>query len=212
VDSAGALIDLVRRYGFDESAEESRRLLRYLRLLEKWNTRINLTASTAWPAIGPLFEEALWAARYFPEKGGSHLDIGSGAGFPAIPMHIMRPTSRLELLESRTKRAVFLEAAVAELQLAETAVVCERAEVYLRSRLISQFDVISWKAIRLSNKAFGLLVDLSGPDSRFWLFHGAELPVVDPAEFGRRLVLLRCENFPGHAGWRLSIYEKRCCS
>jgi 16S rRNA (guanine(527)-N(7))-methyltransferase RsmG len=203
-------MDLVRRFGLDENAEEASQLLRYLRLLEKWNTRINLTASTAWPAIGPLFEEALWAARYFPEKGGHRLDIGSGAGFPAIPMHIMCPATRLELLESRTRRAVFLETAIAELQLVETRVVCERAEAYLRSRLISPFDVISWKAIKLSNEAFGLLVDLSRPDSRFWLFHGAELPVVDPAEVDRRLILLRRENFPGRAAWQLSIYEKRC--
>lgn len=210
MDSAGSLRELVRRFGMEENAEGSDKLLRYLRLLEKWNTRINLTASTAWPAIGPLFEEALWAARYFPEKGGRHLDIGSGAGFPAIPMHIMRPAKRLELVESRTKRAVFLEAAVAELQLAETGVVCERAEAYLRSRLISQFDLISWKAIKLDKEAFGLLMDLSRPDSRFWLFHGAQLPVADAAEVDRRLVLLRRENFPGRAGWQLSIYEKRC--
>ena len=209
MDSAGALRELVRRFGLDGDAEESGRLLRYLRLLEKWNTRINLTASTAWPAIGPLFEEALWAAGYYPEKGGCHLDIGSGAGFPAIPMHIVRPALRLELLESRVKRAVFLEAAVAELQLAATTVVCQRAEAYLRSQVVSEFDVVSWKAIKLSSEAFGLLLGVSGPDCRFWLFHGAELPVAAPEEVERRLILLRRENFPGRAGWQLSIYEKR---
>jgi 16S rRNA (guanine(527)-N(7))-methyltransferase RsmG len=209
VDSAGALIDLVRRYGFDEGAEESRRLLRYLKLLEKWNKRINLTASTAWPAIGLLFEEALWAARYFPEKGGSHLDIGSGAGFPAIPLHIMRPALRLVLLESRVKRAVFLEEAVAELQLAGTTVVCQRAEAYLRSQAASGCDVVSWKGIRLSSEVFGLLLAVCRPDTRFWLFHGTGLSVADPKEVERRLMLLRRENFPGRAGWQLSIYEKR---
>jgi 16S rRNA (guanine(527)-N(7))-methyltransferase RsmG len=209
VDSAGALRELVERFGLDGNSEEFRRLLSYLRLLEKWNTRINLTASTAWPAIGPLFEEALWAARYFPEKGGHHLDIGSGAGFPAIPMHIMRAATRLELLESRTKKAVFLEAAVAELQLAATGVVCERAEVYLRSRVISEFDVVSWKGIKLSSEAFGLLLGASRQDTRFWLFHGTGLSVADPDQVARRLVPLQREHFPGHTGWQLSIYVKR---
>lgn len=210
MDSRGALMDLVRRFGLDGNAEKSDRLLRYLRLLEKWNTRINLTASTAWTAIGPLFEEALWAAGYFPEKDGRHLDIGSGAGFPAIPMHIVCPRMHLELLESRTRRAVFLEAVIAELQLADTKVICDRAETYLRNRSVPPFDVISWKAIKLSNEAFGLLMDVTRPDSRFWLFHGADLPVADPADIDRRLILLRRESFPGRAAWQLSIYEKRC--
>ena len=106
----------------------------------------------------------------------------------------------LELLESRTRRAVFLEAVIAELQLADTKVVCDRAETYLRNRSVPPFDVISWKAIKLSNEAFGLLMDVSRPDSRFWLFHGADLPVADPADIDRRLILLRRERFPGARG------------
>jgi 16S rRNA (guanine(527)-N(7))-methyltransferase RsmG len=202
-------MELARRFGLDENAEESGRLLRYLRLLEKWNRRINLTASTAWPAIGPLFEEALWTAGFLPEKDRRHLDIGSGAGFPAIPMHILRPAESLELLESRSRRAVFLETAIAELQLAGIRVVCERAETYLRNRPVLPFDLISWKAIKLGREAFGLVTANSRRDCRFWLFHGAELPVADPEEADRRLGLLRRESFPGRAGWRLSIYEKR---
>lgn len=209
VDSAVALRELARRFGLDEEGGESGKLLRYLRLLEKWNFRINLTASTAWPAIGVLFEEALWAAGYFPTQGSCHLDIGSGAGFPAIPLHIVRPALRLELLESRVRRAVFLESAVAELQMAATTVVCQRAEDYFRRRAAFEFNLVSWKGIKLSSEVFGLLMEMSRPGTRFWIFHGDDLPVADPDDLERRLTLMRRNDFPGRSGWQLSIYEKR---
>jgi len=210
MNSESALRELGRRFGLEDRGHEVQRLLLYLRLLEKWNARINLTASTAWPAIGVLFEEALWAAGFFPEGGARHLDIGSGAGFPSIPLHIVRPALRLELLESRVKRAVFLESAVAELKLSGTAVVCQRAESYLRRQAAFEFDVISWKGIRISREAFDLLMEACRPGARFWIFHGGRLPVADPAELRRRLTLVRSEEFPGRPGWQLSIYEKGC--
>ena len=209
MDSAAALSELARRFGLDEKGEEAGRLLRYLRLLEKWNARINLTASTAWPAIGVMFEEALWAAGYLPTQGVFHLDIGSGAGFPAIPLHIVRPALRLELLESRAKRAVFLESAVAELGMTATRVVCQRAEDYFRGQAAFGFDLVSWKGIKLSGDVFGLLMGLSRPGTHFWIFHGDELPVADPDELDRQLKLLKRNDFPGRSGWQLSIYEKR---
>ena len=209
MDSAVALRKLGRRFGLDEKGEESERLVRYLRLLEKWNARMNLTASTAWPAISVLFEEALWSARFFPAEGACHLDIGSGAGFPAIPMHIVRPAVRLELLESRARRAAFLESAVAELPLAGATVVCRRAEAYFRRQAGFDFDVVSWKGIKLSSEVFGLLMDISRPDTRFWMFHGSDVPVADPEELERRLILVERDEFPGRSGWQLSIYERR---
>jgi 16S rRNA (guanine527-N7)-methyltransferase len=209
LESDEALKGLVRSYGLDEKGEAAERLLRYLHLLEKWNKRINLTASTAWPEIGVLFEEALWASRYFPEKAAGHLDIGSGAGFPAIPIHIVKPAMRLEMLESRVKRAVFLESAVATLQLPRAKVVCQRGEAYFRHEAPVEFDVISWKAIKLSNDLIGLLMRASRQETRFWLFHGDDLPVADPEAFERRTILLMRKDFPVRTGWRLSVYEKR---
>jgi 16S rRNA (guanine527-N7)-methyltransferase len=209
MDSVGALTALAGRYGVDAASEEARRLCCYQALLEKWNARINLTASTAWPALGLLFEEALWAARFYPRAGSFHLDIGSGAGFPAVPLRILRPDMRLVLVDSRAKRCAFLETVAAELQLEGTEIVCQRAEMYLRSQLDRSWDAVSWKGIKLSNEAVDLLLAGSRGGTRYWLFQGSELPFADPAHARGRLRVIRCENFPGRPGWHLSILEKQ---
>src|SRR5882672_2080154 len=63
----------------------------------------------------------------------SALDIGSGGGFPGIPLAIVWPTSRFTILESREKKAGFLERAVRELGLRNVTVACGRLEEYGRS-------------------------------------------------------------------------------
>lgn len=206
MDAARALGQLLVQYGVEEESEEALRLQRYLALLEKWNAHVNLTASTAWSALGWLFEEALWAARCYPQTGVAHLDIGSGAGFPAVPLRILRPAMRLRLVESRNRRGAFLETVAAELGLDGTEVVCCRAEQYLRSEPAPEFDIVSWKAVKLGTTAMDLLLAASKPDTQIWLFHGAELPIENPARAQRRLRLLRREHFPGRPRRQLSVF------
>jgi 16S rRNA (guanine(527)-N(7))-methyltransferase RsmG len=185
---------------------EVRLLLTYLALLEKWNPRVNLTATTNWDELGSLFAEAIWAAGFYPKGPLAHLDIGSGAGFPAIPMRVMLPEMRLYMVESRTKRAAFLETVVTGLRLEGSRVICSRVEENLRSREAPPFDIVSWKGLRLSSDAFELLLAASGPKTQFWIFHGQELPLEAPERAGKVLTLARREHFPGRPGWQLSIY------
>jgi 16S rRNA (guanine527-N7)-methyltransferase len=207
MNSADGLRELIARHGIREGSEEARRLFAYLALLEKWNDGINLTASTSWSSLARFFEEALWAARLYPQARVTHIDIGSGAGFPAVPMRILRPAMRLLLVESRAKRAVFLETVTKELGLHGTEVVCRRAEEYLRSQPLPQFDIVSWKGLKLSSEALDGLLAASKPETRLWLFHGAELPLEEPATALKSLRLVQREHFPGRLIWQLSIYE-----
>jgi 16S rRNA (guanine527-N7)-methyltransferase len=71
------------------------------------------------------------------------LDIGSGAGFPGIPVAVARPDIQVALLDSNHKKAAFLRQAVAELQLKNATVVCERVEVW---RAAEKFDCIISRA------------------------------------------------------------------
>jgi len=203
---AGGLIALAGRYGVLEGSEELRRLLEYWALLRKWNTKMNLTASTAWVEISWLFEEALWAAVFYPTGGLDHLDLGSGAGFPAIPLKIMRPGMRLRMVEGRSKRAVFLETAAERLGLMETEVFCGRVEEYLDRTALQGFDVVSWKGLKLSPQDFRLILKRSRPQTHIWLFHGSNLPMADPSTL-HTLPLVRRERFPSESSRWLSVYS-----
>lgn len=207
MNSGDGLRELIAHHGIRESSDEARRLLAYLALLEKWNAGINLTASTEWSSLVKLFEEAMWASSLYPQASVTHIDIGSGAGFPAVPMRILRPAMRLLLVESRAKRAVFLETVAKELCLDNTEVVCLRAEEYLRSRPLPQFDIVSWKGLRLRSEALDGLLAASKPETRLWLFHGPRLPLEDPLAALKSLRLVQREHFPGRPNWQLSIYE-----
>ena len=199
--------ELILCQGLTEDSAEAVRLRCYLALLEKWNARINLTAATEWSAVGRLFGEALWAARFYPGTTGRHLDIGSGAGFPAIPMKIMIPGMRLDLVESRARRAAFLETVAAELRLENVRVFCRRIEEHLGDPEVPAYDTVSWKGLKLSRGAWKLLRERSLAATQLWLFHGARLPLADPRAAAGHLGLVARRPTPGHAGHYLSIYH-----
>lgn len=196
---------LLLRYRIEADSAEARSFSAYLRLLQKWNARVNLTASTDWPALGWLFEEALWAAQFYTLGPAVHLDIGSGAGFPALLLRILRPSMRLRLVECRARRAAFLETAAAELRLEGTEVIGRKIEEYLRPGTAPGFDIVSWKGLKLGTAALRMLAGASTPATRFWLFHGPELPLAEPAQAPAVMKLLQRESFPGRPGRCLSI-------
>jgi 16S rRNA (guanine(527)-N(7))-methyltransferase RsmG len=198
----------MREYGLDTESGAARRLLDYLALLTKWNARIDLTAGTDWARIGPFFRESLWASGFYPIWADSMLDIGSGAGFPAIPMRILIPRIRLDMIESRAKRAAFLETTVGELGLEGASVHCRRLEEHLRRRS-SVWDCIAWKGLRLSGKDLAGLRERAHAETQFWMFHGKRLAIEKPEFMARDFSMIRSEKCIGRKEWRLSIYTVR---
>jgi len=208
VESVAALKNLLTEYGLDPQSEAARQMMVYLALLKKWNARINLTAGTDWRQVGPFFQEGIWASGFFSREADSLLDIGSGAGFPAIPIRIMVPRIRLDMVESRAKKAAFLETVVGELKLNGASVHSKRLREHLReSKRI--WDCISWKGLKLSYRDLEGLRAHARPRTQFWMLHGKDLAVEDPETMAREFVLLRREECAGRKEWRLSIYLPR---
>jgi len=200
---------LAREFGSESPVRDVGPMVRYLHLLEKWNLRVNLTGSVEWRILRPLFEEAIWASRLYPASLRKHLDIGSGAGFPAIPLRILNPWIHLEMVESRLKRAVFLESAVHELGLRNTSVHNLRAEQYLRRAGPGGWDCVSWKGIKLNEDLVQLLCERSAHYTQFWMFHGREPAVTSVPMLEEKLTLVGRHAFPAGRNWYLSIYRKR---
>lgn len=137
--------------GIPTAADVPAQLLRYHELLLDWNTRMDLTAVT---------EEIEMIDRHYIDSlmvltvpgllntSGSLIDVGTGAGFPGLPLAIACPSMQVTLLDSLQKRLTFLQAVIDELQLTNVTLVHARAEDGARlPRLREQFDTAVARAV-----------------------------------------------------------------
>lgn len=115
----------------------------YLELLLKWNARMNLTAiRKPEEIVRRHFGESLFAGTHLGQCG-TLLDLGSGAGFPGVPIQLMRPDVKVTLAESQGKKAAFLREVVRELGL-QTEVWAARVETMPVER---GFDSVAMRAV-----------------------------------------------------------------
>jgi 16S rRNA (guanine527-N7)-methyltransferase len=116
----------------------------YLDLLLKWNARTNLTAiRDPEEIVRRHFGESLFAARHLDPDATTLLDFGSGAGFPGLPIALLRPEITVTLAESQNKKATFLREVVRTLNLT-TEVWPNRVEAMPATR---HFDVVALRAV-----------------------------------------------------------------
>jgi 16S rRNA (guanine(527)-N(7))-methyltransferase GidB len=116
----------------------------YLDLLLKWNARTNLTAiREPEEIVRRHFGESLFAARHLGAEVETLLDLGSGAGFPGLPIALLRPGIRVTLAESQHKKASFLREAVRTLGIS-AEVWADRAESMPSE---SRFHTVALRAV-----------------------------------------------------------------
>ncbi len=210
MESVDGLKQIMGEAGMAPGSEKARKLLIYLELLQKWNARINLTASTEWRSLRPLFLEGIRASKIYPPEANTHLDIGSGAGFPAIILRILVPRIQLELVEGRGKRSFFLETVLHTLHMDNSFVHVERLEMLLQGCDPGRiWDCITWKGLKLNARDLTGLLRHANDHTQFWMFHGRELAVEEPEHFGKFFRLLRREQLDEGKYWMLSIYSRQ---
>jgi len=101
----------------------------YMSILLTWNERINLTAiRDPLEILNRHFCECMYAASTVPVEDGRLADVGSGAGFPGLPLKIIRPGLQVVLIESNVKKATFLAEVIRDLGLAGARVLVSRYE------------------------------------------------------------------------------------
>jgi 16S rRNA (guanine527-N7)-methyltransferase len=143
--SESAIANLLIPYLAEVPAPLLPQLSTYLDLLLKWNARTNLTAIRD-PAeiVRRHFGESLFAARHLDPGTTTLLDFGSGAGFPGLPIALLRSDIQVTLAESQNKKATFLREAVRSLNLPSTEVWPDRVELMPALR---QFHTIALRAV-----------------------------------------------------------------
>ena len=129
--------------GISASDAQCARMAAHLELIAKWNRVHNLTAVRETGQMVSL--HLLDSLSLVPHLGTARtlLDVGSGPGFPGIPIAIVRPDIQVTLLDSSNKKCVFLEQARTELGLENVSVACERVEQW---RPEGKFDIVVSRA------------------------------------------------------------------
>jgi 16S rRNA (guanine527-N7)-methyltransferase len=132
---------------FDEVKYEQ--FVEYKDLIQEWNEKINLTAITDDEGIMKKHFIDSIKVFNFPELHGARsvVDIGTGAGFPGVPMKIVKPDMEVVLLDSLMKRVNFLNEVIAKLGLKGIKAVHGRAEDYAKVEYRDYFDAAVSRAV-----------------------------------------------------------------
>ncbi len=136
-------------WGLPLTETQLKQFAAYTSTLQIWNVRVNLTAIIDAEGIFVRhFLDSLRCACAWGDTPASLIDIGSGAGFPGIPLKILRPTLRLTLVESVGKKAAFLRHIVEQLALDDVTVLDSRVELIgHQPQHREQYDVATARAV-----------------------------------------------------------------
>lgn len=130
------------------SEEQYNQFYKYMNLLIEWNKKINLTAIIEpKEIILKHFVDSLTIAKYI-EENKKVADVGTGAGFPGIPLKIYRKDLKITLIDSLNKRLNFLNEVISELELKEITTVHGRAEELGQNKEYRErFDIVTSRAV-----------------------------------------------------------------
>ena len=146
----------------------------YLDILAVWNRKMNLTAlEDEDGAIDRLLLEPAMAVRFVPIDATGFLDVGSGAGSPAIPLKISLPWMRVWMVESKVRKSAFLREVVRQLGLELAEVETARFEALVaREDIRRAVDLVTIRAVRLDKALWAALEAFVPPNASVFLFGG----------------------------------------
>ena len=155
------LVEGAKELGIELSERQIEQFLTYLEILQDWNKRMNLTSlKDPREIIITHFLDSLTILKAIEIKEISAIDIGTGAGFPGIPLKILRPEISLTLLDSLKKKIEFLEYLSKSLKLEGVETIWGRAEEYGRKKgYRGSYDIVLARALARLN----ILVELGIP-------------------------------------------------
>jgi 16S rRNA (guanine527-N7)-methyltransferase len=165
-----------RRAGITPEPRLLEQLEIYYRLLATWNEKINLTAldlrEANDEAIDRLLVEPLVAARQAPPAARRMIDIGSGGGSPAIPFALATPGLALLMVESKTRKSVFLREAIRSLSIEAEVVTGRFEELLARPDLHEAHDLLTIRAVRIEARVLLGLQAFLRRRGQLFLFRG----------------------------------------
>jgi len=136
--------------GLQLSKEQYEKFIIYMKLLQEWNEKVNLTAIVEdEDVIKKHFIDSIKAFKRDEfKKAKTLIDVGTGAGFPGLPIAIMKSDIKVTLLDSLNKRVNFLNTVINKLELTNIKTIHSRAEDGARDKkLREKFDIATSRAV-----------------------------------------------------------------
>ncbi len=174
-DVAAGLRRRAAKAGVPMTGELVAKLAVYYELLLRWNEKINLTSvGDRDQSLDRMLVEPIAACEHLPATATTLLDVGSGGGSPAIPIKLMNPGLRLYMVESKTRKSVFLREAVRVLGLDEVRVeTCRYEELLTSPEFHEGMDVVTVRAVRTEARMLAAVQAFLRRDGHLLWFRGA---------------------------------------
>jgi 16S rRNA (guanine527-N7)-methyltransferase len=169
------LISSAHEYGIELSDAQASSFQQYMAMLLNWNEKINLTAITEpHEIVNKHFLDSILLLNYITISNGARLiDVGTGAGFPGVPLKLMRPEMKLTLLDGLNKRLVFLKDVAENLNVKAEFIHARGEEAGRQRNYREKFDFATARAVAPMNllceyclpfiKYGGTFVAMKGP-------------------------------------------------
>lgn len=171
---ATQIMERFARYGLSLKFEQAQKLEDYYKILVEENKRLNLTRLVAPDEVleEHFLDSILPLSRGIEFTGKDLLDLGSGAGFPGIPLKLFLPGINIILLEASRKKVIFLQKVVRELKLKDVVVLHGRAEDFGRKEGRERFYWVTARALAPLVVAVELALPLLKTGGFFWAYKG----------------------------------------
>lgn len=177
--------------GIPLCTEKALQFKRYQDLIQQENRKINLTRIVQPQAIleEHFYDALAWLPTGRVQPATKLLDLGTGAGFPGMPLKIFLPSLKIHLVEATRKKIVFLNIVKQELKLKEVTLWQQRAEVLARGELRESFDWVTARALAPLAAALELALPFVRVGGCFWAWKG---PAVYKELAQAKNILERC--------------------
>lgn len=166
--------EILSKKGILMSPSTSHQLASFSQIVLKVNEVTNLTAHRT---LDQLYEKSILDSLIFPFKSNTelkYLDMGSGAGFPGIPLHLQYPFLKTTLLEPNGKKANFLNEVIHTLSLKNIVVLQDRAEIIGHQSYRESFDMVTARAVIHLNSLIELAMPLLKVGGFLYAFKGSD--------------------------------------
>ena len=175
--------ELFKDYGISLTEEKEKKLCLFYYFLTEYNNRINLTSITEEKEVWiKHFLDSCIGEEFFTENA-SVIEIGSGGGFPSIPLKIIRSDLKFTLCDSTGKKCEYIKEAVNYLGLENVEVVCARAEDLGKNPVYREkFDVVTARAVARLNTLSEYCLPLVKQGGKFVAYKGEAEEEVNEAK------------------------------